>query len=87
LWFVEAQVRHSPHVKEQVLANVHNAKEHVFANTASRHNARASHVHMRLDKAVGCAAVSTLSGCSCDIHSEYFAQFACGGITVEVVVL
>jgi len=42
---------------------------------------------MRLGEALGCAAVRALSRCSRNIHDEYFAQFACGCVTVKVVTI
>jgi hypothetical protein len=67
------------------VANAYNTKEYVLANGASSHDAGTLHVHMRVGKALSCAAVRALSFCGRKVHSEYSAQFASGGVPVEVV--
>ena len=54
----------------------------MLANDATRHNAGALHVNMRLGKALFRAAVRTLSLCSRNIYRENFAQFPGGSVTV-----
>src|SRR5215472_17983432 len=82
---VEAEICHATDVQKHALANTCKTKEHVLANDATRHNAGALHVNMRLGKALFRAAVRTLSLCGRNIYRENFAQFPGGSVTVKVV--
>jgi hypothetical protein len=73
-------------VKERALASIYKTKKYVLTNGAPRHNAGTLHVYMRLGKALYCAAVRTLSFCSCNIHGKYVAQLTCSSVTVKVVI-
>jgi hypothetical protein len=41
---------------------------------------------MCLSKALYCAAVRTLSLCSCNIHGKYVAQLTRGSVTIKVII-
>src|SRR4029453_249590 len=73
-------------VKEDALASIYKTKEYVLTNRAPGHEAWSLHVYMCLSKALYCAAVRTLSLCSCNIHGKYVAQLTCGSVTIKVVI-
>jgi hypothetical protein len=73
-------------VKEHALASIYKTKEYVLTNGAPGHEAWSLHVYMCLSKALYCAAVRTLSHCSCNVHGKYVAQLTCGSVTVKVVI-
>jgi hypothetical protein len=83
---VEDQTSHATQVKEHALSSIYKTKKYVLTNGAPGHEAGSLHVNVRFGKALYCAAVRTLSLCSCNIHGKYVAQLACGSVTIKVVI-
>jgi len=70
-----------------MLVDIHKTKEYVLANGASRHKTWAMHVYVCFRQAFRSATFGAPARCSRDIEDEYFAQFAGGSITVEIIVV
>jgi hypothetical protein len=85
--YVETQIDHATDIKKHVLVDIYKTKEHVLASGASCHKAWAMHVYVCFSEAFRGATFSAPSRCSRDIDGKYFAQFAGGGIAVEVIVV